>query len=301
MSARAKIWLIVGIVLVVSGAALFSVAMTANDWDFKKLSTTEYETCTHLITDDFHHLSIKTITADIRFVPSEDETCKVVCYEDTNVKHGAVVQEDTLTVHAEDKREWYDYIGVTVGTPTITVYLPREEYASLRIVSNTGDVELPKAFSFKDIKISGDTTDITCDAAASNLLTIATDTGDVTVHSVTTEGRMEFETDTGDIALTDVDCKRVEIESSTGDIALKNVVAVGNFYIQSNTGDVTFEHSDAAALFIETDTGDVRGSLLSDKVFITKTSTGRVDVPNTAIGGQCEITTDTGDIQLRIG
>ena len=52
---------------------------------------------------------------------------------------------------------------------------------------------------------------------------------------------------------------------------------------------------------MRTHTGDVSGNLLSDKVFITETDTGRIDVPKTTTGGKCEIKTDTGDIRISIG
>ena len=42
------------------------------------------------------------------------------------------------------------------------------------------------------------------------------------------------------------------------------------------------------------------GSLLSDKVFITETDTGNVNIPKTTDGGKCEIKTDTGDIKIKI-
>ena len=61
-----------------------------------------------------------------------------------------------------------------------------------------------------------------------------------------------------------------------------------------------FKGSDAAELFVKTDTGDVTGSLLTDKIFITQTNTGDVDVPDTAAGGRCEIRTNTGDIEIKI-
>ena len=51
---------------------------------------------------------------------------------------------------------------------------------------------------------------------------------------------------------------------------------------------------------ITTDTGNVKGSLLSEKVFIVSTDTGKKQVPNTITGGRCEITTDTGDIIISI-
>lgn len=68
-----------------------------------------------------------------------------------------------------------------------------------------------------------------------------------------------------------------------------------------STGYVRFDKCGAAELYVETDTGDVTGSLLSDKVFITDTDAGDVDVPKTASGGRCEIRTDTGDIKIEVG
>ena len=70
--------------------------------------------------------------------------------------------------------------------------------------------------------------------------------------------------------------------------------------MERSTGDVRMEGCDAAEIFILTDTGDVAGSLLSDKVFVVETDTGDVDVPRSAAGGRCEITTDTGDIRITV-
>lgn len=81
---------------------------------------------------------------------------------------------------------------------------------------------------------------------------------------------------------------------------MKNVISKEKFSIERSTGDVMFDSCDAAEILVKTDTGDIKGSLLSDKVFITQTDTGSVDVPKTVIGGKCEITTDTGDIRIKI-
>jgi hypothetical protein len=40
--------------------------------------------------------------------------------------------------------------------------------------------------------------------------------------------------------------------------------------------------------------------LLSDKVFVTKATTGDISVPNTTTGGKCEIKVTTGDIKIEI-
>jgi tRNA pseudouridine55 synthase len=51
---------------------------------------------------------------------------------------------------------------------------------------------------------------------------------------------------------------------------------------------------------VKTDTGDVTGSLLTGKTFIPHSDTGKVVLPDSTLGGRCEITTDTGDIRITV-
>ena len=81
---------------------------------------------------------------------------------------------------------------------------------------------------------------------------------------------------------------------------MNNVIAAEKFSIKRNTGDVRFDGTDAAEILVETDTGDVTGTFLSEKTFFVETDTGSVDVPESITGGRCEITTNTGDIELDI-
>jgi DUF4097 and DUF4098 domain-containing protein YvlB len=280
MKKSTKIWLITATSLVALGCIMFSVAMTKIHWDFTKLSTVKYETNTYEVTDDFNSISMLTDTADILFVQSDDKICKVVCYEMSDMKHTTTVQNNTLTINVTDEREWYDHIGITLGSPKITVYLPKTEYDSLAIKEDTGDIEVPEVFKFKSIDI-------------------ATSTGDIIIAGVTCEGDIVINVSTGKANLTDIKCKSFISDGSTGDISLKNVIATEKFSIERSTGDVKFDACDATEIWVETDTGDVTGKLLSEKIFITETSTGDVNVPKSTNGGKCEITTSTGDIHIK--
>lgn len=280
MKNSTKIWLITATTLVALGCIMFSVVMTRNHCDFTKLSTVKYETNTYEVTDDFNSISMLTDTADILFVQSDDKICKVVCYEMSDMKHTTTVQNDTLTINVTDEREWYDHIGITLGSPKITVYLPKTEYDSLAIKEDTGDIEVPKDFKFGSIDIS-------------------TSTGDITITGVTCEGDIVINVSTGKANLTDIKCKSFISDGSTGDISLKNVIVTEKFSIERSTGDVKFDACDATEIWVKTDTGDVTGKLLSEKIFITQTSTGDVHVPKSTNGGKCEITTSTGDIYIK--
>ena len=298
---------------------MFAAVMSEYKWDFSKLSTGKYETNTYEISEEFSNLSMNTDTADIIFALSDDGKCRVECYEEEKAKHSVAVQENTLVMKMIDEKSWYDYIGINFGSPKITVYLPKAEYTSLFINGSTGDIEIPKNFKFEGVDISLSTGDVNFFASASKLIIIKTSTGNICVEN-TSAGTLDLSASTGRITvsnvicggdaninvstgrtnLNNIECKNLTSSGDTGNISLNNVIAAEKFSIKRNTGDVRFDGSDAAEILVETDTGDVTGTFLSEKTFFVETDTGSVDVPESITGGRCEITTNTGDIELDI-
>lgn len=316
MRKATKKWLVTAAFLVVIGLAVIA-AVSAYHWEFTDLSTEKYETNTYEIREEFQSITIHTDTADILFAASDDELCRVVCYEEENRKHSVRVQNGKLTVLAADDREWFEHIGFYFQSPKVTVYLPKAEYGSLVIRESTGDVEIPEEFRFESADISVSTGSIKLSAPVSETVKINTSTGDITVKN-TSVGTLDLSASTGAITVSGVDCpgdiqicvttgavqlanvtcRNLLSTGSTSELSLKNVIAAGKLSAERSTGDVVFEHSDAAEIFVETDTGNVTGSLLTEKVFITETATGDVSVPKTITGGRCEINTSTGNIKI---
>lgn len=313
-------WLIVAASLVLLGAIIFGGLIMALKFDFSKLNTAKIETNTHTISDSFDSIAIDTDTADITFLPSENEECKVVCNEQENLNHSVEVVDGILNVRREDTRKWYEHIGIfSFGKTSMTVYLPQSEYNSLSVNADTSDISIPNDFKFENINVILSTGDVTCSASASDKMSFKASTGDiklenlsagcidisvstgrVTASSVVCGGDIKLKSSTGDATLTNITCVNLTSKASTGKLNMNNVIASGNFSIERDTGDVRFERCDASEITIVTDTGDVKGTLLSDKIFIVDTDTGRKDVPETTTGGKCKITTDTGDIKIII-
>lgn len=319
MDQALKIWLIVGAVLVILGLLIFTVVMSLNHWDFSKLGTIKYVTNTHTFNEEVADISILTDTADILFGVSDDDTCKVVCREQESLQHSVSVVDGTLTVKLVDQRKWYEYISISVGHSQVTVYLPQREYQTLVIKAGTADVALPRELSFdstdislstgdvssfasvaKDAKFKTSTGNIWVEGISPETLDLAVTTGHVTVSKVNCSGDLTVRVSTGKARLTEVACHDLTSTGSTGDMDLTHVVASGSFDLKRSTGDIRFSSCDAAQIIAKTTTGNVSGSLLSDKVFIAQTSTGRVKVPKTTTGGICDISTGTGDIEIQI-
>ena len=295
MSRTAKIWLIIAGILVVLGPVLIVCAATAGGFGFDKQGP---ETVTQEIGSTFDQIAVDTDLTDITIATADE--CKVVCTQTKGFTPSAEVKDNALVILATDSRKWYENLfSFAFENPKIVLYLPESEYASLQINTHTGDVNIPSGFNFDTLTVTGDTADVKSAADAADV-NIKLTTGDVILHD-TEAGKAQIETSTGDILLESVSAKgNISAKATTGDISFSDTIAEKDFQIQSSTGDVTLNHCDAAELTIKTSTGDVNGLLLSDKLFITDTSTGDVRVPKTTSGGKCEITTSTGDIAMDI-
>ena len=313
-----KAFIIIAIILLVLGAAIFFAALAGAKFDFQNMETVKLQTKTYDVSEPFDRIEIEEDTADVTFVRSQDGTCRVECREAEKNVHRVTVEDGTLKIVAEHTSGWRNLFSLSFENESVTVYLPKDAYEALAIETQTGDVDVPEGLTFRSIEIKGSTADVRCGASASGSLTIRVSTGDITLSGLSAEtidctattgeirmqsvkcgGNVHASVSTGRVTLSDLTAKSIRTEGSTGRVKLVNTVA-SSIAIERDTGDVTLENSDADEIRIKTTTGDVTGTLRTGKTFVTKTSTGEVRVPESVAGGRCEITTDTGDIILRV-
>ncbi|MBR5514959.1 MAG: DUF4097 family beta strand repeat protein [Clostridia bacterium] len=322
MKKKTKLWLIVATVLVLTGIVVFGGMMTMLKWDFGKLSTVKYETNTYEFTEEIKDISVLTNTADVSILPLEGTYTKIVCYEEEKYNHRVYVTDGVLEIKYENNKKWYEYIeniGINIGTPKLTVYIPEKEYSSLFVDLSTGDVDVSDKFCFDSVDITVSTGDVHfCASALENVkiksstgkicvenisassLDLTTTTGKISALGVSCTGDISIAVSSGKVMLSDVTCMNLSSTGNTGNLNMEKVMASGNFNIERNTGDVHFTDCDANELCIKTNTGNVKGNLLTEKIFITETSTGNIKVPKSRKGGLCEISTSTGDIKIEI-
>lgn len=315
MKTITKIWLVVAFSLMVLGVAVFAVSIFLNGgFEMKKYLTKTYDNL-----DSFNDIYINVNTADINFLKSTDEKVKVVCYEEEKEPHIVEVKGGKLSIEVQNNKKWYDYINfIGFRSTNITVYLPSKEFGALSVKCSTGAVNINKDFTFSTIEINGSTGDVNCLASANDIkihistgdievngvtaknLDLKVSTGEIEVENASVENDIKIKFSTDDTSLQKVTANNLTINGGTGDIDLSNVVLSGKMNITASTGDVHFLKCDASEIKVKVSTGDVKGSLLSSKIFIVDTSTGKKQVPKTTEGGICEITTSTGDIIISI-
>ena len=319
MKRSTLVLIIVACSLVALGLIIAFVGACMAKFDFRAFGK-RLEVNTYEIGESFESISVNSTVEDVILLPSADGKCVIECSEEKNVLHDASVIDGVLSVEKNDQRKWYDHISLfTVGKHYIKIYLPEREYKDLAIKVSTGDVKIHKSFTFENIDIKVSTGDVECSASANGAITVRTttgdvelenlsagainvsvDTGDIELGTVVCSGNIDLAVRTGEAKLSDVKCETLNSTGTTGGISLSSVIASGKIDIERGTGDIKFDRSDAASLKIKTTTGDVYGSFASEKIFYTKTSTGKIRVPKSTSGGECDVQTSTGDIILSI-
>ncbi len=318
MKTGAKVGLIIAAVLVVVGLIGAGLIVALGGWRLPNVKNAEFGTRTVLVEDDFDTISIESDTEDIVFGLSEDGSCQVVFREYDFHQHTAEVKGNTLEIRGKDTRKWYERaFSFSFEDTAITLLLPERVY-DLMIDEDTGKVTIPEATQFGNVDVKTSTGDVDFGASAANVkircstgdihvaysavnsLDLEVSTGHVKVSSVECAGDFRLKVSTGKSELKDVRCGSFTSNGSTGDIEMEGLLVSGALNIERSTGDVQFDGCDASELEVKTDTGKVTGTLLTEKVFIVKSDTGKIDVPESTNGSKCKITTDTGRISISI-
>ena len=328
-----KAWIIAAIILTAAGAAIFTGALFASGFDFSRIQGREEMTEKNwTVSEDFQDIDVRVRISDVEFKASEDSSSRVVVLESEKVHHDVTVSNNTLKIESvEESWKWFDLRSFFHTTPSVTVYLPKENYNKLSVTSTTGDVVIPGGFCFDAMKVEASTGDVSLSGTVRTKLSVKTSTGDITVKdfaasnmelSASTgkitvqsgtagydtnpilsviQGQVIIHVNTGRLRMEDFSCGTLETRGNTGSIQLKNVVTRGNIVLERSTGSIHFESCDAEAgqIQIKTSTGSVRGSFKTGKTFIAQSSTGSVHVPDTS-GLRCEIRTSTGSIDITI-
>ena len=315
MKKGSVIALIVAAVLILTGGVILVLGLSfAGSAEDPVTMLTENEVS---ITENFDSILIDTEDCNVDIVLFEGAADPhVVLKKRDRTSHSVLVEDGTLKIRMMDNRTWKDFIGVNWESMEMTVYLPKAEYASLRITTATGHIRIPEGFSAREMALRSDTGKISCVGVSGDVLDCMTSTGDISVQnsvpnltklqsstgdlkvSVVAGDEIHLKTSTGEVDTQNVNAGVFTCSSNTGEVELEGVLAEEYLQIRTTTGEVYIENCDAGKVDIETDTGDVSGSFLTPKWFSAHSDTGNVKVPHSRDGGECRIESDTGDIHF---
>lgn len=338
MKTSKKVSIIIASASIVAGIGILFAAALKAEFNIEKFNTVDLTYTTYTVDDQFEKISADIADCDFRIEASIDESCSIACKENEHTKDEIFVENGTLMIKRRDNSRWYDHLGFFWNSNEITLYLPKTKYKELQIKSSSGDIIVPQEFSFDSAQVqcsSGcvdfnacvsekamvgtSSGDVYIRNASPKLFDISSTSGDIEIISLNSKSDMTVNSTSGDINITDVECKslnsnstsgeveitglkseNLSIRTTSGDVDIIHADIADKLHINCTSGDADISESDAGTLYIKSTSGDVSGSFLSEKVFITDTKSGDVDVPHSASGGKCEIYTTSGDISFYV-
>lgn len=294
MKKGTKIALLLAVGLILCGGLIASLGLYAEQKRWEEKVSQPYLEESRDVIESFSRIALDTSVYDVTFKRSIGGVCRVTYSTSNQIDCKVSVENDTLLI---EEKHHYSYLNL-MDSPTLTIELPETSYDSLYVVSSTGDLDVPAAFSFGDLSYESDTGDVTVLAEIKDSLEISTDTGYITVADASV-GRMEIETDTGDISLRNLAVQdEVDLSGDTCEVRAENVSA-RTFELEVSTGDtickdLTVEHK----LSMESSTGHKELSSVRCYNLVLSATTGKTVLQDVVAEGSAVLTADTGDVEL---
>ena len=309
-------------ICVAAGLLIGFIALAALDFNFFEMGTMKPVTSIYTPTETFTGITVRAAESDVRLLPSEDGTCSILCNETDKITHTVAVESGTLTIRSVDHRKWYERIGFiwNLSSPIeVVVYLPERAYEALYVRTASGNIDVPDGLSFAQAEVDGTSGDICFTAAveeelllksvsgdiqvgATNpeSLIVQSTSGDVTVDAAAVSGEFSCKTVSGTQRVSNLTCRNATVYSTSGSVIASDLIASDNIHMEAVSGSLKLTRCDADTLWLKTVSGNVSGTLCTEKVFVTHSTSGGIRVPDTAAGGTCEVKTVSGSISLDV-
>lgn len=302
MKKSKKILITVAVILVAVGMICGFCGIYSLGFNFNEISTSDFVTHTYTVEDDFTNIIIEDAESNINFYKSNDDKCRVLCDEREKVTHTVVNENNTLTVRVKDERNWFERIniGFFIADMRVSVYLPKNKYDSLNAASMSGDIDVANEFTFDNAKVGSISGDVSVKADVKQELNISSTSGDVIINNISATECINASSVSGEIDLSNVKGKEIFAKTISGGVMLTDTVASQKLKANSTSGDIDLKRCDAKNIVLDTVSGEISGTLLSNKQFITETTSGTVNVPQSVSNEECRITTVSGDIYIEI-
>ena len=304
--------IIIGSILLIFGLIFSSLVLLLGD-GFEGLEE-DLISKTYEINGEFDELDLELEEADFNLYLSTDGTNKALCLEKENISFNVEVVNNTLKIK-ENNKKVIEFINIS--NPEISLFLTKNTFNKLNLNYDTGDIDIPDAFTFNNVIIKGHTGDINFMGKVNDNLDIELSTGNISVYKTILfntklvcstgninvnetliNGNLTTKVSTGKTEIIDTNINGVlSMKASTGKTIIEGCEIGGNVNVTASTGDFTITNSKSNSLTLKLTTGDAKliNYIAANDVKI-ETTTGKVSF-QMIDGKNFDILTDTGDIE----
>ena len=306
-----KIFVILGLILLVAGVAVFVGGMTAGGWDFSILNTVRYTqksydaegavTSVHIEYSDASIYAEYSETAEtvhidypVRLNERGEETAQIEITEKdgalTVVEH--VDWQDSLFQWDIDLFQWdIDLDFGDDSARTVRVVLPAGQNIALDLYTQNGSVSLNadgEALPSLDLHSNNGSISVSGTLTVAEDAAFQTDNGSVNVSGVSAAGDLTLRTSNGSMRAENISADSLEARSSNGSLRLADIAAADSLTAKTAHGSVElFGNVTAKMLTVSTSAGDIAmhdGMIDAQEIAMT-TELGSIEAEGSAFAG----------------
>lgn len=322
MKTSVKVWLSLGIGLLVLGLVTAGIGFALAKGDFNRLfpAAAQFEAAKDFSGGDITGLVVDADYNGISLVPSEDEDIHITYYEEEKGDYTFTVADQILTIEPV-KKPWWQQIGVFTYQSKIMVIEVPETMEFITAEASAASFAMEDIALKGDLAVESDAGAVKLKGVASKNLSVDSSAGGVVLDQVTT-GQIKISADAGRVSFTDVTAKDASVKVSAGKVTGKNItvagltidsdagavvldtVTVSTAQIKTSAGRIEFAKLTVAkALTLNSDYGAIRGSLygdLTDFTVTTRVEAGKSNLPPSYQGGAktLDVFADAGAVEI---
>ena len=293
-----KIFVILGLILLVAGVAVFVGGMTAGGWDFSILNTVRYTqksydaegavTSVHIeysnaATSVEYSETAERVHIDypVRLNERDEESAQIEITE----KDGAL----TVIEHVDWEKNLFQWsLG---NSPAVRVVLPAGQNIALDLYTQNGSVSLNadgEALPSLSLRSNNGSISVSGTLTVAEDAAFQTDNGSVNVSGVSAAGDLTLRTSNGSMRAENISADSLEARSSNGSLRLTDIAAADSLTAKTNNGAVELLGDiTAKMLTVSTSAGDIAmhdGMIDAQEIAMT-TELGSIEAEGSAFAG----------------
>ena len=240
---RAKsIILIIAVILILGGLIMSFAALASTGFDWRRISQDGDTEQKRFDTEasGIREIIVRERNREIILEPSVDGKIHIIYFESEKETYRIRTDDGKLTIEVEDRRRWFDFIGIHIETQSTTIQIPAEFSGDVDLDTKNGDVDVS-------------------DLAVKGKVKLSTSNGGILAEGLTVGGDFDADTSNGRISADNVTVGGgFDASTKNGQIELAGVIIEGEAYAKSSNSSITVKDVAARVLTLDTSNGSIR-------------------------------------------